>query len=58
MIKYYRILIGNNLMATEHIENKLKLLPDKPGCYLMKDINGNAFMWENKNSKNRVRSYF
>ena len=23
-------------MATQHIENKLKLLPDQPGCYLMK----------------------
>lgn len=26
-------------MATQHIENKLKLLPDQPGCYLMKDVN-------------------
>lgn len=26
-------------MATQHIENKLKLLPDLPGCYMMKDIN-------------------
>lgn len=46
-------------MATEHIENKLKLLPDKPGCYLMKDINGNViYVGKSKNLKNRVRSYF
>lgn len=46
-------------MATEHIENKLKLLPDKPGCYLMKDVNGNViYVGKSKNLKNRVRSYF
>lgn len=26
-------------MTTLYLENKLKLLPDLPGCYLMKDIN-------------------
>lgn len=26
-------------MASEHLEHKLALLPDKPGCYLMKNIN-------------------
>ncbi|WP_209686703.1 excinuclease ABC subunit UvrC [Lactobacillus colini] len=46
-------------MATEYIENKLKLLPSKPGCYLMKDINGNIiYVGKSKNLKNRVRSYF
>ena len=46
-------------MATEHIENKLKLLPEKPGCYLMKDVNGNViYVGKSKNLKNRVRSYF
>lgn len=46
-------------MATELIENKLKLLPEKPGCYLMKDINGNViYVGKSKNLKNRVRSYF
>ena len=46
-------------MATEHIENKLKLLPDNPGCYLMKDVNGNViYVGKSKNLKNRVRSYF
>ena len=27
-------------MASEHIEQKLALLPDLPGSYQMKDING------------------
>lgn len=46
-------------MATEHIERKLKLLPDLPGCYLMKDVNGHIiYVGKAKNLKNRVRSYF
>lgn len=46
-------------MAPEHIENKLKLLPDLPGCYLMKDINSKIiYVGKAKNLKNRVRSYF
>lgn len=46
-------------MATQLIENKLKLLPEKPGCYLMKDINGTViYVGKSKNLKNRVRSYF
>lgn len=46
-------------MATQLIENKLKLLPAKPGCYLMKDINGSViYVGKSKNLKNRVRSYF
>ena len=46
-------------MATQHIENKLKLLPDLPGCYLMKDVNGHIiYVGKAKNLKNRVRSYF
>lgn len=46
-------------MATRHIENKLKLLPDLPGCYIMKDINAHViYVGKAKNLKNRVRSYF
>lgn len=41
------------------IENKLKLLPDEPGCYLMKDKNGTIiYVGKAKNLKNRVKSYF
>ena len=46
-------------MATQHIENKLKLLPDQPGCYLMKDVKAKSiYVGKAKNLKNRVRSYF
>lgn len=46
-------------MATQHIENKLKLLTDQPGCYLMKDVNAKIiYVGKAKNLKNRVRSYF
>lgn len=46
-------------MATQYIENKLKLLPDLPGCYMMKDINSRIiYVGKAKNLKNRVRSYF
>lgn len=46
-------------MATQHIGNKLKLLPDQPGCYLMKDVNAKIiYVGKAKNLKNRVRSYF
>jgi len=41
------------------IEEKLKLLPDLPGCYQMKDKNGVIiYVGKAKNLKNRVRSYF
>lgn len=54
-----QILRGSDFLATRLIENKLKLLPDKPGCYLMKDINGKViYVGKSKNLKNRVRSYF
>ena len=46
-------------MANQLIENKLKLLPEQPGCYLMKNINGTViYVGKSKNLKNRVRSYF
>ncbi len=46
-------------MASELIEHKLSLLPDMPGCYLMKDKNGRIiYVGKAKNLKHRVRSYF
>lgn len=42
-----------------NIEKKLKLLPDLPGCYLMKNANDLIiYVGKAKNLKNRVRSYF
>lgn len=44
---------------TKEIEDKLALLPDGPGCYLMKDGEGNIlYVGKAKVLKNRVRSYF
>lgn len=43
----------------EQIKNKLALLPDQPGCYLMKDKNKTIiYVGKAKILKNRVRSYF
>lgn len=43
----------------ERIEAKLKLLPDLPGCYLMKDAADQIlYVGKAKNLKNRVRFYF
>ncbi len=43
----------------EQIREKLKLLPDHPGVYLMKDTSGEIiYVGKAKVLKNRVRSYF
>lgn len=43
----------------EQIRNKLSLLPDSPGCYLMKNKDGVIiYAGKAKVLKNRVRSYF
>lgn len=45
--------------TTQHIEQKLILLPSEPGSYQMKDQNGKIiYVGKAKNLKNRVRSYF
>ncbi len=41
------------------LEEQLKLLPDKPGCYLYKDADGRViYVGKARNLKNRVRQYF
>ncbi|MED3035139.1 excinuclease ABC subunit C [Bacillus tropicus] len=43
----------------EHLKEKLAILPDQPGCYLMKDKQGTViYVGKAKVLKNRVRSYF
>ncbi|MBQ1496092.1 MAG: excinuclease ABC subunit UvrC [Bacilli bacterium] len=43
----------------ENIKKKLALLPDSPGCYLMKDVSGTIiYVGKAKILKNRVKSYF
>lgn len=46
-------------MINELIEQKCSILPDQPGCYLMKDRQGTIiYVGKAKVLKNRVRSYF
>ena len=41
------------------IKEKLSLVPNKPGCYLMKNNNGNIiYVGKAKKLKNRLSSYF
>ena len=45
--------------CSEKIKGILATLPDKPGCYLMKDADGTIiYVGKAINLKNRVRSYF
>lgn len=43
---------------THEVEMKLALLPEKPGCYLMKSQGNIIYVGKAKNLKNRVRQYF
>jgi len=46
-------------LVSEHIKNKLAMLPDEPGCYLMKNSEDTIiYVGKAKILKNRVRSYF
>ncbi|GIP31191.1 excinuclease ABC subunit UvrC [Paenibacillus sp. J2TS4] len=50
---------GQSTDYRETIRAKLALLPDKPGCYLMKNQDGTViYVGKAKVLKNRVRSYF
>ena len=41
------------------LEQQLKLLPDRPGCYVYKDAEGRIlYVGKARNLKNRVRQYF
>ena len=45
--------------VSDHIKGILGTLPDKPGCYIMKDKAGTIiYVGKAVNLKNRVRSYF
>jgi excinuclease ABC subunit C len=45
--------------VSDHLKGILDTLPDKPGCYLMKDASGKViYVGKAINLKNRVRSYF
>lgn len=47
------------MAVSKHLQDKLSLLPDQPGCYIMKDEKGKIlYVGKAKILKNRVRSYF
>ena len=44
------------MSISKHLQDKLALLPDAPGCYIMKDENQNIlYVGKAKVLKNRVR---
>ncbi len=46
-------------MSTERLHEKLKLVPDRPGVYLMKDAAGHVlYVGKAAQLRNRVRQYF
>lgn len=46
-------------MLWEQLRDKLALIPERPGCYLMKDVEGQViYVGKAKVLRNRVRSYF
>ena len=42
----------------ETLRRKIALLPDSPGCYMMKERGHIIYVGKAVNLKNRVRSYF
>lgn len=48
----------NNSSVNETLQRKIALLPDSPGCYLMKEQGKIIYVGKAVNLKNRVRSYF
>ena len=43
----------------DRVKEKVALLPDQPGCYLMKSEKGEVlYVGKAKSLRNRVRSYF
>src|SRR6516225_10188672 len=50
---------NGGIRVHEYLKEKLAILPDQPGCYLMKDKQGTViYVGKAKVLKNRVRSYF
>jgi excinuclease ABC subunit C len=48
-----------NMNTPDHLQAILDTLPEKPGCYIMKDNNGKViYVGKAKVLKHRVRSYF
>ncbi len=64
MSNQHKYIVSNESLAKkakvrQKIEAKLKILPDLPGCYIMRNANDDIiYVGKAKNLKNRVRSYF
>ena len=55
----YFFTVMEVIFMNNHLKEKLALLPDQPGCYLMKDRQETIiYVGKAKILKNRVRSYF
>ena len=47
------------MTTSEHLQGILDTLPNKPGCYIMKNSTGDViYVGKAINLRNRVRSYF
>ena len=46
------------IVMTDQLQHKINMLPDSPGCYLMKSEGVIIYIGKAKNLKNRVRQYF
>jgi excinuclease ABC subunit C len=58
-VKLVHQVVQEVAIMNDIIKHKLALLPDQPGCYLMKDRHGTIiYVGKAKVLKNRVRSYF
>ena len=44
-------LLGGEIMAKMEIKDKLRLLPDNPGCYLMKNKDDEVIVEDPKDNK-------
>ncbi len=58
-VRLFMVYMLGGKTLNDIIKNKLMILPDQPGCYLMKDRQGTIiYVGKAKVLKNRVRSYF
>ncbi len=53
------IFAGNTMNLPENLKEKLRSLPDKPGCYMMRDGRGKIiYVGKTVSLRKRVQSYF
>ncbi len=53
------IKFSNMMSVSDHLQGILDTLPTRPGCYIMKNADGEIiYVGKAINLRNRVRSYF